>query len=56
MKRILLLDGYFVQAYSVSKSLRLSGFEVTLLTSEVVSYGFLADIHIKGFYLLNLMM
>ena len=40
MKRILLLDGYFVQAYSVSKSLRLSGFEVTLLTSEVVSYGF----------------
>lgn len=40
MKKIVLLDGYSVQAYSVSKSLRKAGFHVSLLSHTRIGYGF----------------
>lgn len=38
--KVLLLDGYTLQAYSVSKSLKKAGFNVSILTPTKMSYGY----------------
>ena len=38
--KVLLLDGYTLQAYSVSKSLKKVGFNVSILTPKKISYGY----------------